>query len=201
MAQAIRLTQNQLPTAINVMMKAFHDDPFVAYLAPDEVKRTHLLPAFLGIVVNYCFLYGEVWTTPTISGVACWLVPNKTSPTFWGMLRTGMFTVPLKFGWAGFQRFNDVVTYTDAIHKQAVAEPHWYLWGIGVDPAHQGQGIGGDLIRPVLGTADAAGQPCYVETQNDSNLPFYHRHGFEIVSDGRTPGGLPVWAMLRKPQR
>jgi GNAT superfamily N-acetyltransferase len=194
------LTKTQCQTAIDVMVKAFFTDTFINYLAPDEKTRSRVLPAFISIVVNYCFLYGEVWTTSTISGAACWLPPNKTTPTFWGMLRTGMFTVPLQFGWAGFQRFNDVVSYTEIIHKQVVSAPHWYLWGIGVDPAYQGKGIGGDLIQPVLKQADAAGHPCYLETQNSSNLPFYQKHGFEVASDGKTSGGLQVWAMLRKPR-
>jgi GNAT superfamily N-acetyltransferase len=199
-AQPIRLTQEQLPSAINIMSKAFYSDTFIGYLAPDETVRSRVLPAFIGIVVNYCFLYGEAWTLPNMSGAACWLVPNKTSPSLMGMIRTGMFTVPLKFGWAGFQRFNDVLNYTDKVHKTVVKEPHWYLWGMGVDPALQGQGIGGRLLQPVLERADAAEQPCYLETQNDSNLPFYTKHGFEVASEGKTPGGLQVWAMLRKPQ-
>jgi hypothetical protein len=34
---------------------------------------------------------------------------------------------------------------------------------------------------------------------NDANLPFYERHGFQVVSDGEAPGtGLRIWAMLRQ---
>lgn len=196
--QATRLKQNQLESAIKVMVKAFYHDPFVVYLAPDEALRARVLPAFIGIVINYSFLYGEVWTTPSLSGLACWLVPGKTSATFMGMLRTGMFIVPLKFGWAGFKRFNDVISYTDIIHKQIITEAHWYLWGLGVDPAHQREGNGARLMLPILERADSMGQACYLETQNRANLPFYTKHGFEVASDGKSPGGLQVWAMVRK---
>jgi hypothetical protein len=42
--------------------------------------------------------------------------------------------------------------------------------------------------------------PCYLETENERNLPFYERHGFEVVSDGEVPKrGLRVWAMVREP--
>lgn len=198
--QPVRLTPEQLKPAIEVMGRAFLQDPFLQHLAPDDAKRARLTPEFVGIVVNYCFLYGEVWTFPALEGVACWLRPDKTSPSFAGMLRTGMLFMPLKFGWAGFQRFNEVVTYTDAVHKQCAAGPHWYLWGLGVEPSRQRKGVGGTLLYPVLSQADAAGQPCYLETQNESNLPFYQKHGFEVVSDGVVPkSNLRVWAMLRKP--
>lgn len=199
--QPTRLTQGQLKPAIEVMGRAFLNDPFLKYLAPDDAKRARLTPEFVGIVVKYCFSYGEVWTSPSVTGVACWLIPDQTSPSFAGMLRTGMLFMPLKFGWAGFQRFNEVVTYTDRLHKQFAAMPHWYLWGLGVEPSQQGKGFGGTLLLPVLSRADAAGQPCYLETQNESNLPFYQHHGFDVVSNGVTPkSNLPVWAMVRQPK-
>jgi len=199
--QPVRLAQAQLQQAINVMGKAFVDDPFLRHLAPDQTQRARLTPEFVGIVVKYCFLYGEVWTLPSLAGVACWLTPGKTSPTLGGMLRTGMITMPFKFGWAGFQRFNRVVSYTDTLHKQFAPDPHWYLWGLGVDPEQQGQGLGNSLLQPVLSKADGAGQLCYLETQNESNLSFYRKHGFEVVSDGfASNSDLQVWALVRIPQ-
>ncbi len=199
--QPTPLQQGQLAQALQVMGKAFLNDPFLRYLAPDDAKRARLTPEFVGIVVKYCFLYGEVWTLGAVEGVACWLVPGKTAPSFGGMIRTGMLTMPLKFGWAGFQRFIDMVNYTEKIHKQFASEPHWYLWGLGVDPAHQGKGLGGQLMQPVLDKADGASQLCYLETQNQANLPFYQKHGFEVVSEESVPKGtLRIWAMLRKPQ-
>jgi ribosomal protein S18 acetylase RimI-like enzyme len=199
--QPVRLTQVQLKPAIEVMGRAFLHDPFLKHLAPDDTKRARLTPEFVGIVVKYCFLYGEVWTFPSLEGVACWLRPGKTSPSFAGMLRTGMLFMPLQFGWAGFRRFNEVVTYTESLHKQFAAGPHWYLWGLGVEPSEQRKGVGGTLLYSVLSQADAAGQPCYLETQNESNLPFYQKHGFEVVSNGVVPkSNLRVWAMLRKPK-
>ena len=79
--------------------------------------------------------------------------------------------------------------------------PHWYLWGLGVEPSEQGKGIGGALMLPILARAEAEGVPCYLETQNEANVPFYRKHGFEVVSDGEVPKrGLRVWAMVRAPR-
>lgn len=199
--QPVRLTQDQLKQAIEIMGRAFLNDPLLKHLVPDDAKRARLAPGFVGMVVRYCFLYGEVWTSPSLEGVACWLIPGKTSTSFAGMLRTGMLLMPLKFGWAGFQRFSDVVTHTDALHKQFAASPHWYLWGLGVEPSQQGKGLGGTLLQPVLSRADAAGHSCYLETQNETNLPFYQKHGFRVVSEGLVPKtSLHVWVMVRQPK-
>jgi hypothetical protein len=66
---------------------------------------------------------------------------------------------------------------------------------VGVEPSEQGRGIGGALMQPILTRAGVEGLPCYLETQNERNLPFYERHGFEVISDGEVPKcGLRVWA-------
>ncbi len=199
--QPVRLTQDQLEPAIAVMGRAFLDDPFMKHLAPDRAKRARLTPALFGILIKYCSLYGEIWTSPLLEGVACWLTPGKTSPSLAGMLRTGLLPMPLKMGWEGFQRLNDVMTYTDRLHQQFAATPHWYLWGLAVEPSRQGKGLGGTLLQSVLARADAAGQPCYLETHNESNLPFYQKHGFVVASDGVVPkSNLHVWALVRQPK-
>ncbi len=198
--RVVPLKAHQLGRACEVMGRAFRDDQLLKYLVPDDVKRARLAPSFVRKVVRYCWSYGEVHTTPMLEGVACWLPPGGSAPTFTGMLRTGLLTEPLKFGWAGFRRFMDMVSYTEKVHKRAVQGPHWYLWGLGVEPSEQGKGIGGVLMQPILRRGGAEGLPCYLETENERNLPFYERHGFEVVSDGEVPKrGLRVWAMVRNP--
>src|SRR5260221_95631 len=72
----------------------------------------------------------------------------------------------------------------------------------GVDPPYQGQSIGGMLIQPVLARADAEGLPCYLETENPRNVPFYQKHGFKVMSEDEvTNCRLHVWSMLREPRR
>ena len=198
--QPVRLTRDQIKQAISVMSRAFQDDPFLKHLAPDDINRARLTPEFVSIVVRYCHFYGEVWTTSSIGGVACWLTPKHYMPSLTGMLRTGALMLPFKFGKSGFQRFNDVITYTDTLHKQFAPTSHWYLWGLGVEPDLQGKGIGGVLMQPVVSRADAAGLPCYLETQNELNVAFYQKYGFDVVSDGYSPNGkLKVWVMVRQP--
>jgi ribosomal protein S18 acetylase RimI-like enzyme len=200
--EPFRLPAHQLTQASEVMARAFQIDPMLKYLAPDDTRRASLLPSFFGTVVRYCLRYGEVYTTETVDGVACWLPPGNTMPTIGRMLRIGIHVSPLQFGWAGLRRYTALADYTDAVHRRFAPGQHWYLWALGVDPACQGQGIGGMLMQPVLAHADADGLPCYLETENERNVPFYQKYGFQVVSDGEIPkGGLRVWAMLREPQR
>jgi len=54
---------------------------------------------------------------------------------------------------------------------------------IGVDPAHQGRGIGRALLRRMLAVADAESAPVILDVRTD-NVPartLYEAHGFEVV--------------------
>ncbi len=98
------------------------------------------------------------------------------------------------------RRAMGVIGYTERLHQRAMPGPHWYLMALGVAPASQGQGIGGHLIRPVLARADAAGLPCYLETETERNVAFYRKHGFEALTAEAPPGHeLMLWTMARRP--
>ena len=69
---------------------------------------------------------------------------------------------------------------------------------IGVEPALQGQGVGGKLLQPVLARADASGLACYLETATLRDVQFYTRHGFQVVEEGDVPGADEhYWTMRR----
>lgn len=70
-----------------------------------------------------------------------------------------------------------------------------------VAPAHQGRGIGGALLQPVLAQADRNRMRCYLETQHERNVAFYEKRGFQVQAQGRIPGPeLELWIMTRDPR-
>ncbi len=184
------------------MSRAFHNDPAWTYLIPDEARRLRLLPSFCNIVLRYSQRYGELYTTSPCAGAACWLTPGNTTPLLRRLIRIGIHDARLgiDLGWAGFRRYMAMEACSAAVHQQSVTGDHWYLWMLGVDPAHQKQGVGGMLIQPVLERADTDRLPCYLETSNERNVAFYQKHDFTSVSEGAVPkSNLHVWAMVRKP--
>jgi GNAT superfamily N-acetyltransferase len=112
-----------------------------------------------------------------------------------------MAELPQKMGPEAFQRLMVMKSHFDDLRQRDAAEPHWYLWVLGVDPPRQGQGVGSALLQPVLARADGEGLPCYLETQKERNVPFYQKHGFEVVVEDDLPdGGLHSWTMKRPPK-
>ena len=85
----------------------------------------------------------------------------------------------------------------DALHPQ---EAHWHLPLIGVDPAHQGKGIGSALLSHILNACDGQNVSAYLEATNPRNVPLYKRHGFEVVGSIQVADSPRIIAMLRKPR-
>ena len=82
------------------------------------------------------------------------------------------------------------------------SEPHWYLEGLGTHPDWQRRGVASAVLAPILQRCDDEGLPAYLETQKESNVPFYRRHGFEVTATHQLSNGGPnVWLMWREAPR
>ena len=201
--EAVRLVVSQMDRAVETLTRAFQADPAYTYLFPDAARRSRSLRALWQGVATYCLTYGEVYTTLEVRGVACWLPPGNTEVTLWRQLRTRM-ALPravMAFEAAERRRFLAALNHMEHIRRRIMPGPHWYLWALGVHPSHQGQGIGGRLIEPVLARSGAERTPCYLEALTEPNVAFYRERGFEVAHDSEVPRlELRVWAMVRKPQ-
>jgi ribosomal protein S18 acetylase RimI-like enzyme len=199
---AIHLERHHYAPAMAALGRAFEDDPLLKFVVPDYEKRIKITPELYGGIISYALSYGEAFTTPLIEGAACWLPPDNSSPTFARMLKAGMLKIPVKLGWNAYQRLNTFEAQAEKLHKRHAAKPHWYLWALGVAPEQQGKGIGGILLQPILARADAGQHSCYLETQNEKNLPFYEKHGFKVMETKEiVKGAVTCWAMRREPAR
>jgi len=186
-------------TAARVLARAFDNDPFMMYIFPSTWWRRRVLPVFLGGVLRYCHRYGEVWTTPDVAGVACWLPPGQVGVTPTRALRTGIASVMPLMGRGGLLRFSRLVPAMEQAHFEQMGDPHWYLWLLGTEPSRVRHGVAGAVLGPVLRRADEAAVSAYLNTHLEANLSFYRRHGFESVGD-QTVDGLRVWGLRRDPR-
>ena len=75
----------------------------------------------------------------------------------------------------------------------------WYLSIAGIKPAHQGRGLGVDLLMKVINETDKNGIPTYLETFTPRNIKFYERMGYKITKEIAEPvTGCPYWIMVRE---
>ena len=62
-----------------------------------------------------------------------------------------------------------------------LAEEHWHLGPVGVEPGFQGRGIGGALMRAVCAWLDEGTRRAWLETDKERNVRFYSGLGFEVA--------------------
>jgi GNAT superfamily N-acetyltransferase len=79
-------------------------------------------------------------------------------------------------------------------------EPHWLLDQVAVEPAAQGRGIGGAMLRFAIERAERDGLPLCLETGVPANVRLYERFGFRVTRAVSAPAGGPhIWFMRRHP--
>src|SRR5512140_353517 len=193
---ALPLAAAQKQQASALLGRAFYPDPIMNFILPEDAARARVLPWYLGKALNYALMYGEVYTDAQLRGVIGWLPPGHTLPSVWRYIRAGFLPVRIKLGQAGYRRMQANEEYIDAVHAAQMPQPHWYLWFVAVEPAAQRHGVGSMLIRHKLAQADASHLPCYLETHNPNNVPFYEKLGFRVLHHGQIPGSeVQMWGM------
>jgi ribosomal protein S18 acetylase RimI-like enzyme len=195
--QVVRLPAQRLEEASAVLARAFQDDPAWTWVLPNARRRAELLPWLFRI--GFEVTDAQLWTTEgEILGVARWLPPGRPQVHVGPMLRA-LIATPMRVREAT-PRFFAYGRAVESMRAEAVPEPHWYLAGIGVEPARQREGIGAALLAPGLDAATEAGLSCALLTNSERNLSFYRRHGFETVLERRPREGGPyAWMMARRP--
>lgn len=196
-----RLVEAGLDEAGEIQARAFFDDPVFEFVFPDETERRERLPWLMCIGVAFGARFGHVDTTAgSMLGHAVWVPPGDGDVTPEKLAEVGFVEPEQRIGSEALSRFGAFMEQIAPTHERLVPEPHWYLMILGVDPPHQGRGIGGSLIRPTLARADADRVRCYLETAKERNVAFYRRHGFEVAAEDDIPEGPHVWMMTREPR-
>jgi ribosomal protein S18 acetylase RimI-like enzyme len=191
----VKAATDDTPRIARTLARAFEDDPAAKWFYPDDTfRRTGRM--FSELILPETLPHEESYTTDDGSGAALWVPPGKGETGFVEQLRaiptvasiSGRLTIRALRGFA----------FQESKHPH---EPHYYLWFVGVHPGRQGQGIGSQLMRPVLERADEEGMPAYLEATSPRNRDLYLRQGFEVTEEVRWPGGgPPLWLMWRKPR-
>jgi len=199
---SVRLGSSQIVAAAAVFARAFSDDPLMVYAIPNRAERARLLPEVYVRMIRFGHLAGVVYTTAgAIEGAAVWLPPDAKW-TRENIEASGMHQLATLIGDDAYQRYREVVGREWQARQRDMLAPCWYLFLLGVEPARQRRGLGGELMRPILERADRDHLACYLETENQRNVPFYLKQGFEVIVDGEEAGssGVRFWTFHRTPK-
>jgi len=199
--EIVKLEPSHMQKATAVLSASFFSYPMFMFYFPDPKRRTRYLPWYFRNILNCAMHYGEVYTTTEISGVIFTLPPVHTRITLWEYIKSGFFLTPFLLGFHNYKQSMDCERFVANTQERIMKNrPHYYLWGLAVDPKQQVTGIGAALLLTVLTKADAQKVPVYLETHDEKNVSYYQKHGFFLIDTVKIPKyQLQVWCMLREP--
>ncbi|HEY5336914.1 MAG TPA: GNAT family N-acetyltransferase [Rhizomicrobium sp.] len=175
------------------LARAFYTDPVFSFFLPDDATRLKKLESVMRILFKLGAPHRSCYTTGNYESVTLWRPPHEWDVPFTAYITNG----PALLSAFGGNIFR-VLGTTGMMEKHHPHEPHWYLQTIGTDPAFQGKGYGGVIMRDRLAAVDAMHMPCYLESSKDTNIPIYQSFGFELTGEMRVPDGPKIWPMWRK---
>jgi ribosomal protein S18 acetylase RimI-like enzyme len=176
------------------LARAFSDDPLICFILKNEATREASMPRLFRLLFKLGLPHGACDVTSGYEAAALWRPPGAWEIPWWQYITNGAEFL----GTFGLSGARHVTWVMDVVEKRHPHEPHWYLQAIGTDPAKQGRGFGGVVIRRHLANADASGLPAYLESSKETNIPIYQSFGFEVTGEIRLPDGPTLWPMWRK---
>jgi GNAT superfamily N-acetyltransferase len=184
------------------MRRAVVDDPLFLYLLPGAQQRVSGVPLMMAMFLRLGLAHGEVWVTPPpIRGVACWLSPAHPTLSQEDREAAGWREVAAAWGRAAADRYQAFVSDMAGAVGSLAPQPHWHLAWLGIEPGHQGRGIGSALVRQMTTRADAEGTACWLFTFAPRNVPVYEHLGFHVTLETPLPAsGLRLWVMAHPPR-
>lgn len=186
-------TTDEMSRAIATIVAAFIADPPARFAWPSAHDYLLTMPLATREFAGSCFKHGTAYVAADFSGAALWLPPG-VEPN--GEPLEKMFRETAKR-----EHLDDLLATFEKMGQSHPREPHWYLPQIGVDPCAQGKGIGSALMGHALARCDQEQTLAYLEASKPQNVPFYRRHGFEVLCEIQIGAAPPVTPMLREPRR
>jgi GNAT superfamily N-acetyltransferase len=192
-----RVVSADIPTLAAMLVRSFDDDPVANFMfAGDRRRRAGLHAFFVSQLRRQYLPLGHVYTTGDLDGAALWGPPDINRNGLKELVR--LLSVAPFVASTRAHRALKLLFEIDGLHPK---ERHWYLATLGTDPSRQGEGLGSGLLRSMVDHIDELGDPAYLESSKERNVPFYARFGFEVIDEFRSDvGGPPIWRMWRAPR-
>ena len=192
-----RLAVGDAVAAGVLLGRAFIDDPLMQYYFEGSRDRSKPVRETMTLAVRLALRYGTGFRLEhggRLAGAALLLPPSVRDFPLRAVIAAVARTPTLWRPRALHRHFG--VSASIEAHRPAF--PCWVLLSIGIAPERQHRGHGAWLLDRILHGLPTSSSIC-LETDNERNLPFYGRQGFEVTGEFVTDQGQGprTWSMLR----
>ena len=201
MSEILKLTSlsnDKLKSASEVLSNAFHKDTVFYKLIPNDKERHKTLLEIFKFQIKYCLKHGVVLSTSNLKGISLWYPPKNVFISIWKSIKSGSLSLIFKIKWKNLHILRKNDDFSEDLHKKLVPYPHWYLSTIGIDPKHQGKGIGNRMISFMINYIAKDHKTIFLETNSEKNVKLYKCFGFRILHKVLTPRtNIYHWSIIR----
>jgi len=180
---------------VDILSRSFEDNQSVNFIIRQDKNRTKRIRALMDYSYEVCSQFGDVWLSDDRQACALLLYPHLKRTT----LKSIWLDIKLILQAIGLDSIQKAMNRETRIKKLHPPTKMAYLWFIGVQPEHQGQGIGSKLMKEIISNSDSKVLPIYLETSTLKNLPWYEKFGFQIY--GQLDFGYNLYFMEREPDK
>lgn len=181
---------------------ALESDPFYRSIcvpySDDPVKSRAVLQRYFDYSIQEGRELGRtIHLSNAAQGVAVWLLPQSEEIESQASRRKHAFLQEI-LAPEGCKNYHSMVEFMSSKSANLIADDHWYLSIIAINPAVQGQGLGHKLLEPTLAEADRAHATCYLETFSRRNVKFYQALGFAVAARFSEPTTAADYALMMR---
>lgn len=179
MKYMINATYKDKDRVIEILTSSFASNLSVNYIVKQDADLELRIRGLMEYAFKVCMAFGKVVLEDDRNACALVLFPDKKGFS----LRALAWDIVLLFRVVGLRNASKILRRETLIKKQHPSDRLYYLWFIGVHPAHKGVGIGSDLLTELIADAKVIDRPIYLETSTVKNIPWYQKFGFEVYHE------------------
>lgn len=206
--QLVHPDSAQLDAVANVATSAMYSDEFTIGVVGGNKD---LIFPFERATMAAAAVGGQLWVASygdtEIAGVAAWYPPGRSLLDSKEQHEAGFddlfhsFPPELSKWWTEYflPRYDGLCTKGLG---EGVKTASWHLQMLTVLPEHQGKGVGGALVKPILEKAASQGEGVCLEAEVEKNVAIYKKWGFEVKAEDKidsSTGTVPIWVMYKAP--
>lgn len=197
----VGVNRHEIPKISEFLVRAFKDDPEESALY-SQVGNPDDLSSLGKTSTAWCVFYlGQIYNyvdSGMIKGVGMTLTLDTMTIPLIELIYSGFYRILFSMTpWVLYYYISKKRRIQQA-KEEVISNRKWtkftYIWILGVDPDHQGQGIGGSILRAIL--AQNTNVPLILETSKKENVEIYKKFGFQVEKEVDF-GDFNIWIMIR----